>query len=115
MEWTVIFDDDFDAWFIQQEVSLQDAILTHAKLLQQFGPNLHRPYVDNVKGSKLPNLKELRVQHQGEPWRILFAFDPKRQAFLLVGGSKQGNDRWYKKAIPLAEKRYRRHLEEMEK
>jgi len=56
-------------------------------------------------------MKELRIQHQGEPWRILFAFDPKRQAILLVGGNKASNKKWYKENIPIADKRYREYLE----
>lgn len=56
-------------------------------------------------------MKELRVQARGEPWRVLFAFDPKRRAVLLVGGNKTGDRRWYKKFVPIADARYRRHLE----
>ncbi len=114
MEWTVLFDDDFENWLFQQDVGVQNAIFIHAELLARFGPTLSRPQVDTLKGSKLKHLKELRVQYQGEPWRVLFAFDPKRQAILLVGGCKQGNKRWYNDAITLAEKRYQRHLEGME-
>lgn len=100
---------------MQQEVSVRRAISAHVLLLKQFGPTLGRPRVDTIQGSKLPNLKELRVQHRGKPWRILFVFDPKRQAILLVGGNKKGNERWYVEAIPLAEKCYQRHLEELER
>lgn len=89
--------------------------MAHANILKLQVPMLGRPYVDTLQGSKLTNLKELRVQHQGEPWRILFVFDPERQAILLVGGNKQGNSRWYKEFIPIAEKRYERHLKELEK
>jgi hypothetical protein len=70
--------------------------------------------IDTLKASAFKNLKELRIQYQGEPWRILFAFDPKRQAILLVGGNKTGNDRWYQKNIPIAEERYSRYLETLE-
>ena len=115
MEYIVLLDADFEQWLREQEAGLRDSILAHALLLGKFGPALGRPQVDTLKGSKLPNLKELRVQYRGEPRRVLFVFDPKRQAILLVGGNKQGNKRWYKEAIPLAEKRYQRHLEELEK
>jgi hypothetical protein len=114
MEWQVLLDPDFKLWLFEQEQSVQTAILAHAGFLKTFGPSLGRPHVDTLKGSKLANLKELRVQHQGDPWRILFVFDPQRRAILLVGGNKRGDDRWYKKAIPLAEQRYQRHLAQME-
>jgi hypothetical protein len=78
------------------------------------GPLLGRPYVDTLKGSKYPNLKELRVQYKGEPWRILFAFDPIRQAIVLVGGNKTGDKRWYEKNIPIAETRFTEHLKTLE-
>jgi hypothetical protein len=115
MEWDVLLDPDFEAWLLAQDTGVRRAIAAHAGLLKEFGPTLGRPQVDTLKGSRLGNLKELRIQHQGTPWRVLFIFDPKRRAILLVGGTKQGNARWYKTAIPLAEKRYRRHLAELEK
>ena len=115
MEWTVLLDDDFASWLYEQESGVRIAITAVANTLKTLGPVLGRPQVDTLKGSNLPNLKELRVQYQGVPWRVLFVFDPKRQAILLVGGTKQGNPRWYKTAIPLAEKRYQRHLAALEK
>jgi hypothetical protein len=83
-------------------------------LLKQEGPLLARPYVDTLKGSRYPNLKELRVQHGGEPWRILFAFDPVRQAIVLVGGNKTGDKRWDEKNMPIAEQRFTEYLESLE-
>ena len=83
----------------------------HIALIATFGPNLGRPYVDTLKGSELRNLKELRVQHRGQPLRILFAFTPERTALLLVGGDKSGQRRWYDRAIRQAEAAYREHIE----
>jgi hypothetical protein len=114
MAWDVLLDPDFEAWLLQQQPGVRVSIVAAANTLRTFGPTLGRPQVDTLKGSELANLKELRVQYQGEPWRVLFVFDPKRRAILLVGGTKQGNPRWYRTAIPLAEKRYRRHLAELE-
>ena len=114
MEWVVLLDADFAIWLREQDPGVQDAVAMYAQLLARFGPTLGRPQVDTLKGAKLTHLKELRVQHQGAPWRVLFAFDPKRQAILLVGGCKRGNKRWYAEAIALAEQRYRRHLEALE-
>lgn len=75
---------------------------------------LGRPCGDTLHDASIANLKELRVQHQGQPYRILFAFDPKREALLLLGGNKAGDERWYRKAIPRAEAIFARHLEELE-
>lgn len=114
MEWMIVLDPDFDEWLTAQELAVQIAIASYTNLLSQRGPALGRPYVDTLKGTRIPNLKELRVQHAGEPWRVIFAFDPKRQAVLLVGGCKQGNERWYREMVPIAEWRFGRHLKEME-
>lgn len=110
MEWEVLYDEDFYAWLMEQLPDVRVCIVSHTNLLKQYGPSLGRPHVDTLQGSSYPNMKELRVQHRGEPWRVLFAFDPKRCAILLVAGNKQGNPRWYKENIPLADARYQRHL-----
>jgi hypothetical protein len=101
-------------WLESLEVGLQDEIWAAIELLRQLGPNLHRPRVDTIKKSKFPNMKELRIQFQGDPWRILFAFDPRRNAILLVGGNKRGDKRWYDDNIPIADRRFRRHLDRLE-
>ena len=56
-------------------------------------------------------MKELIVQHAGEPYRVLYAFDPRRRAILLIGGNKTGHDDWYKKFVPMADRIYDNHLE----
>ena len=111
MKWNIIFDPDFKIWFYQQEQGVQDETFAVLNVLGEFGPKLGRPRVDTLEGSAFQNMKELRIQYLGEPWRILFAFDPKRQAVLLVGGNKTGNKRWYKENVPIADKRYRKYLE----
>jgi hypothetical protein len=83
-------------------------------LLRERGPQLGRPYVDTVENSVFTNMKELRVQFRGDPWRILFAFDPARAAILLVGGNKRGDKRWYKKNLPIADERFKQHLRRLE-
>ena len=110
MPFTVNTSDEFDSWFVSLEEALQDDILFVVRLLQEYGPQLRRPYADTLEGTSLSNLKELRVQHRGEPYRILFAFDPKREALLLIGGNKAGDKRWYKRMIPLAEAIFEQHL-----
>jgi hypothetical protein len=111
MEWNIMFDPDFKIWFYQQEQGFQDEAFAVLGVLEEFGPKLGRPRVDTLEGSDFQNMKELRIQYKGEPWRILFAFDPKRQAILLVGGNKTGNKRWYKENIPIADNRYKKYLE----
>jgi hypothetical protein len=112
MTWPVLFHDDFDAEFSVLDEDLQDELLAHAKLLAEFGPNLGRPTVDTLKGSKHANMKELRFAWKGEVWRVTFAFDPQRQAVLLVGGDKGGADqrRFYRRLIVVSDERYDRHL-----
>jgi hypothetical protein len=114
MEWEILFDEAFAEWLDGLADDVRVAILAHVILLRERGPQLGRPYVDTVEGSAFPNMKEMRVQHRGAPWRILFAFDPNRAAVLLVGGDKRGDKRWYKRFMPIADERYRRHLERLE-
>lgn len=82
-------------------------------LLEEHGAQLPRPYADVIHGSSISNLKELRIQHRGHPYRAFFVFDPLRQAVVLCAGDKTGNDkRFYKVMIPIAESIYKRYLSE---
>ena len=112
MTWIVLFHDAFDTEFAALVEDLQDELLAHAKLLAEFGPNLGRPTVDTLKGSRHANMKELRFAWNGQVWRVAFAFDPQRQAILLVGGDKCGADqrRFYKRLLTVADERYDDHL-----
>ncbi len=94
---------------------MQDEALAHLELLKDRGPLLARPNADTLKGSSIANLKELRFEHDGAPIRILFAFDPKRQGVILLGGDKQGDKRWYETNIPIAETRFNEHIERQRK
>ena len=115
MQWTVVFHAEFDTEFQQLDANLQDELLAHAKLLEQFGPNLGRPAVDTLKGSRHRNMKELRFRWKAEVWRVAFAFDPARSAILLVAGDKGGaNERqFYKALIATADRRFDHHLVEI--
>lgn len=112
MSWTVLLHDDFvdelDSW----PADLQDELLAHAKLLEQFGSHLGRPTANTLKASHHPNMKELRFAWHKEVWRVAFAFDARRQAILLVGGDKAGSDqaRFYRRLIAVADARYDEHL-----
>jgi len=112
MTWTVLLHDDFADELTALDEKLQDELLAHAKLLAEFGPNLGRPTVDTLKGTSNANMKEMRFNWMGVVWRVAFAFDPQRQAVLLVGGDKSGADqkRFYKRLISVADNRYSQHL-----
>jgi hypothetical protein len=79
--------------------------------LESLGPQLQHPYSSGINGSRHAHLRELRVQHRGRPLRVLYAFDPRRAAILLIGGDKTGRDRWYEEYVPVAERLYDEHLD----
>lgn len=110
MLWDVVTVDEFDEWFVGLNENEQTDVLAVIKVLEMVGPQLGRPYVDTLTDSKLTNLKELRIQHRGNPYRVLFAFDPKRQAVLLCGGDKSNDKRFYRRMIPIAEREYEKHI-----
>ena len=109
--WTILFDEECETWLLGLDPDLRRAVFDKIALVREWGPQLGRPHVDTLKGANLANLKELRIPFKGDPWRLLFAFDPTRRAVFLAGGCKAGDKRWYKTWIPIAEARYRRHLE----
>ncbi|WP_105659476.1 type II toxin-antitoxin system RelE/ParE family toxin [Cronobacter dublinensis] len=114
MTWTVIFTPHFYTWYQQQPEGLQDRIAALLWNLRHSGPLVGRPLVDTIKGSRIPNLKELRVQYGGSPWRVFFAFDPTRQAVVLCTGNKRGHKDFYKTLITQAETAFFQHLQIME-
>ena len=117
MLWIVRFEDEFEQEFLALEQEVQDELLAVARLLAEHGPQLGRPYVDTLKGSKHTNMKELRFDAMRGVWRVAFAFDPRRQGILLVAGDKSGvsQPRFYKQLIATADKRFAAHLERLKK
>jgi len=113
--WEVEYTDEFGEWWNSLSESEQDAVAVYVGLLEQAGPTLSFPYSSGITGSKHSHMRELRIQHKGEPYRLLYAFDPRRLAILLVGGKKTGDDRWYDKIIPVADALYDEHLESLKK
>jgi hypothetical protein len=113
MAWRVEFDGEFEVEFLALDVDVQDSLLAAAKLLAEYGPQLGRPYVDTLKGSKYANMKELRFEAANGEWRAAFAFDPQRKAILLVAGDKSGTSqkRFYRQLISKADLRLSKHLE----
>ena len=112
MPWSVIFADEFEPEFDGLEQRVQDSILARVVLLQRVGPRLGRPHADTLVGSKHANMKELRCNAADGVWRIAFAFDPERNAILLVAGDKSGGSskRFYQRLIRLADERFDLHL-----
>lgn len=114
MAWPIEVSDEFSGWYVALTEDEQESVNFSVDLLEALGPALGRPHVDTAKGSRHPNLKELRVQHHGKPYRILFAFDPRRTAYLILGGDKTGNPNWYKVNVRKADEMYDAHLREIE-
>jgi len=112
VKWNVEFHRDFDPEFDALPNAVRNELLAHALLLERFGPRLGRPRVDTLKGSRHANMKELRFDAAGGVWRVAFAFDPKRNAVLLIAGDKSGGGerRFYRQLIAKADKRFEEHL-----
>jgi hypothetical protein len=106
--------EEFSEWLLAQDTKVRTEILGRMRLVEERGPQLGRPYVDVIQGSIYPNMKEMRIQIGGHPWRVLFAFDPLRRPVALAGGNKGGNRRWYRENVPIAEARFGRHLAQIE-
>ncbi len=115
MQWEVEYTDEFGEWWDSLKEAEQESIRSGVMLLGTFGPNLRFPHSSGINGSKHGCMRELRIQHAGRPYRVLFAFDPRRCAMLLIGGDKTGDDRWYDKNVPIADRLYDIHLESLRK
>lgn len=90
--WNVEFHPDFFSEFKTYSEIVQNNILAKSLFVQEYGPVLGRPHVDTLKDSIHANMKELRLEVDEGVWRIAFAFDPKRNAILLIAGDKKGKD-----------------------
>jgi hypothetical protein len=112
MSWRVLFHSDFLEEFHNFDQSVQDEIAAMTEFLAAVGPSLRRPFADTLKGSKFANMKELRFDAANGVWRLAFAFDPERNAILLVAGDKSGvsSKRFYKALIAKADVRFAAHL-----
>lgn len=117
MHWRVLFDETFALEFGAFAPDVQTALLAKARLVAEFGPSLGRPHVDTLKGSKHANMKELRFEAADGAWRAAFAFDPIRQAVVLVAGDKSGASqaRFYRALIATADRRFDAHIEQLKK
>jgi hypothetical protein len=115
MPWEVEYTDEFETWWNGLAEAEQESVDASVRLLEQLGPHLPFPHSSSVKKSKHGHMRELRIQHRGRPYRILYAFDPRRAAILLLGGDKTGNKRWYETNVPVADRLYDEHLRALRK
>ena len=100
--WEVLQSREVQEWLTELDESVRLAVERKVELLAIYGTQLHRPHVDHVKGSRYPNMKELRITSRG-PIRILFCFDTQRRAVLLIAGWKSTHKNWYDRMIPRAD------------
>jgi hypothetical protein len=108
--WTIDRTDEIAAWITQLDYDAKETIYKNLLILRELGPSLGRPYVDTINKSKHKNMKELRVQNKKRLFRLFFAFDPDRNALLIIGGDKRGDKRFYQRMIPIADEIYDRYL-----
>lgn len=112
MAWTVALHDEFDAEFDALPEAVRKELIAMAGLLEEYGPRLGRPHADTLSGSQHANMKELRFAAANGVWRVAFAFDPQREAIVLVAGDKTGvaQKRFYTALIAKADRRFDNHL-----
>ena len=113
MTWVVEYTDQFDEWWESLSEDEQDSVAATVGVLEERGPTLQHPISSGIESSRHSHMRELRIQHQGDPYRVLYAFDPRRAGILLIGGNKTGNDRWYEEYVPQADDLYDEHLKEL--
>ena len=115
MSWEVEYTYEFEDWWHGLTEREQDSLSAGVELFMQHGPHLPFPHSSDVRGSRHGAMRELRTQSGGHPLRTFYVFDPRREAILLIGGDKTGNDRFYKEYVPIADDLYDVHLDELRK
>ena len=117
MSWEVDLHDEFLSEYRELHKNVQDELLAHIELLEQFGPQLGRPRADTLNDSRHANMKELRFDAADGVWRVAFAFDPNRKAIVLAAGDKSGisERRFYRRLIEKADARFDAHLAKIKK
>ncbi len=114
MAWDVEYTDEFEHWWAGLSGDEQEEIDRKVHLLEELGPTLPRPHADVILQSRHSNMKELRGKVDQRQLRVLFAFDPRRAAILLIGGDKTGDPGWYDRYVPVADELFDKHLHELE-
>ena len=113
MAWEIEYTDEFGAWWQSLTEDEQVSLAASVRLLEERGPGLGFPHSSAINGSRHGHMRELRTQHGGRPFRTLYAFDPRRNAILLIGGDKTGDKRWYETHVPIADRLYDEHLQQL--
>jgi hypothetical protein len=109
MRITIITTDDFKMWYDRLDESDLKAVTRSMEMLSMWGVVLPFPHSSALRSSR-HGLRELRIQSGGRPLRVMYGFDPKRQAVLLLGGNKSGNNRFYEEMVPKADRLYEDYL-----
>lgn len=117
MAWEVEYTDEFGEWWDALDPRARRSIEFAIRLLEAEGPRLGYPHTSGIIGARHRNMRELRIQHGGDPYRVFYAFDPRRTAILLIAGSKKGIDgrRFYGEMIVRADALYDVHLQTLER
>lgn len=111
--WEVEATDQFASWWSTLTDDQRAGLIDRVDRLIEDGPDLGRPLVDRIRSSRHHGMKELRAA-KGGALRVLFVFDPRRMAILLLGGDKSGEwNEWYEWAVPLADDLYDEYLQEL--
>lgn len=115
MAWEIEGTDQFAGWFERLNDDEQVSVGRVVELLVEHGPSLPHPYSSGITRSRHPHMRGLRIQHRGHPYRVLYAFDPRRTAILLLGGDKTGQGRWYEVHVPIADNLHDEYIEDLTK
>jgi hypothetical protein len=110
--WEIEFTDEFREWWDALSQEGRKAFADRLGYCGREARHCNLP-IPRALSLRHGHMRELRIQHRGRPYRVLFAFDPLRIAILLIGGDKTGNDRWYGEYVPVADRLYDEHLREL--
>lgn len=113
MAWEIERTNEYQEWWDELSLTQQTSITRVVNLLAERGPRFGHPHSSQVISSRHGRMRELRVQSRGRPLRIFYAFDPRRAVILLIGGDKTGNDRFYDEYVPIADRIYDGHLDQL--
>ncbi len=110
--------EEFTEWWNKLTEKEQVSVAKLVGVLAEKGPDLKRPYVGKIEGSKkIPNLKELVIQFGGDPYRVFFMFDERRVGILLLGAKKTGGKKaqasWYRARIAELDPIYEQYIKEI--